>query len=99
MPVFAQNADKQFNQDMLAVIGAFNAKGKLLIGHCAAAMMFDDVGVGKGVRVALHPFIKDAVKNVIGTDEKAVVDGNLFTAQTETAIYTLLPQLIETLKE
>ncbi|MDR1034174.1 MAG: DJ-1/PfpI family protein [Bifidobacteriaceae bacterium] len=99
VPAFGQNADKQFNQDMLAVIGAFEAKDKLLIGHCAAAMMFDNVGVGKGARVALHPFIKDAVKNVIGTDEKAVVDDNLFTAQTEDAIYTLLPQLIEALKE
>jgi putative intracellular protease/amidase len=98
MPVFAQNADKQFNQDMLTVIGAFGAKGKLLIGHCAGALMFDIAGVAAGKRVALHPFIKGALQGAIGTDEKSVIDGNLYTAQTENTLTTLIPQLIEALK-
>jgi putative intracellular protease/amidase len=99
VPVFAQNADKQFNQDMLAVIGAFGATDKLLVGHCAGALIFDIAGVAAGKRVALHPLAKTAVKNAVTTDEKSVVDGNLFTAQNENAICTILPQLLEVLKK
>jgi putative intracellular protease/amidase len=98
MPVFAQNVDKQFNQDMLAVIGAFGTKGKLLVGHCAGALMFDIAGIAADKRVALHPFIKGALQSAIGTDEKSVIDDNFFTAQNENAICTMLPQLLEVLK-
>jgi putative intracellular protease/amidase len=98
MPKFGENAGKPFNQDLLAVIKAFDDKGKLLIGHCAAALLFDNLGIGKGRRVALHPFIKSLVKGCIGTDEKAVIDGNIYTAQTETAIPSLLPELLKVLK-
>ena len=38
MPKFGENAGKPYNQDMLAVIKAFGDKGKIIIGHCAAAM-------------------------------------------------------------
>jgi transcriptional regulator GlxA family with amidase domain len=98
MPVFAQNADKQYNRDMLAVIAAFGAQSKLIAGHCVGALMFDIAGVAVGKRVALHPFVKAAVKSAIATDEKSVIDGNLFTAQNENAIWTMLPQLVEALK-
>jgi len=98
MPKFAENAAKQFNQDMLAVIGEFADKGKIIGGHCVAALLFDNFGVAKGKRVALHPFIKNVVKNCIGTDEKTVVEGNIYTAQTENAISSLLPDLLKALK-
>lgn len=98
MPVFAQNADKQYNRDMLAVIGAFGAKGKLIAGHCVGALMFDIAGIAAGKKVAQHPFIKAALQSAVATDEESVIDGNFFTAQTENTIRTMLPQLIEALK-
>ena len=48
VPKFGENAGKPYNQDMLAVIKAFGEKGKIMIGHCAAAMMFDSVGIATG---------------------------------------------------
>jgi putative intracellular protease/amidase len=98
MPKFGEDAGKQFNQDMLAVIKAFADKDKILVGHCAAALLFDNLGIGKGQKVALHPYIKNAVKECIGTDEKSVISGNIYTAQTENVIWTLLPTLLEVLK-
>ncbi len=98
IPKFSENVGKQFNQDMLAVIKHFNDAGKMLIGHCAAALIFDNLGIGKGKKVALHPFVKSMVKNSIGTDEKSVVDGNIYTAQTENTIAALIPDLLKALK-
>ncbi|KAA6342384.1 hypothetical protein EZS27_009857 [termite gut metagenome] len=98
MPKFGENADKQYNQDMLTVMKRFNDKEKIIIGHCAAAMLFDNVGIGEGKRVALHPYGKPRVKKVIGTDEQSVIDGNLYTAQTESSIWTLIPGILKALK-
>lgn len=98
MPKFGENAGKQYNQDMLAVVQTFSDKGKILAGHCAAALIFDNFGAAKGKKVALHPIIKSAVNNCIGTDEQAVVDGNLYTAQTENSIGALIPDLLAALK-
>jgi putative intracellular protease/amidase len=98
MPRFGQNATLQYNQDMLAVIKSFDESGKMLIGHCAAALLFDNLSIGTGRKVALHPFIKNIMKGCTGTDEKAVVDGNLYTAQTEHSIAALLPAVLEALK-
>ncbi|GHT81552.1 protease I [Bacteroidia bacterium] len=98
MPKFSENAGSPENQDMLAVIMAFGAKGKLIAGHCVAALLFDIAGIAAGKRVALHPFVKTAVKNAIGTDEPSVVDGNIYTAQTENTIQTLMPRLFDALK-
>lgn len=97
MPKFSENAAKQFNQDMLSVIKVFAEKDKILAGHCVAALIFDKVGVAKGRKVACHPFIKSVVKGCIGTDEKSVVDGNIYTAQTEHTINSLMPELIKVL--
>ena len=33
VPVFAQNADKPYNIDLMSVLKAFGEKGKILIGH------------------------------------------------------------------
>ncbi len=98
MPKFGENAEKQFNQDLLVVIQHFDEKGKMLVGHCAAALLYDNLGIGKGKKVALHPFIQSVVKGCIGTSEKFVIEGNLYTAQTENTIPDLLPGLLKALK-
>lgn len=98
VPKFAENAGKQYNQDMLAVLKAFADKGKIVIGHCAAAMVLDSIGVINGKKVAVHPYGKPAIKNGIATDEKIEIDGNFYTAQTENAIWILMPELLKVLK-
>ncbi len=97
MPKFGENAGKPYNQEMLAVIKTFADQGKLIAGHCAAALLFDSLGIAAGKRVALHPFIKNAVKSCVAIDEKAVVDGNFYTAQTENALAELMPSLLKAL--
>ena len=98
IPKFRENAGKQYNQDMLAVLKAFADKGKIVIGHCAAAMMLDSIGVANGKKVAVHPYGKPAIKNAIATDEKFEVDGNFYTAQTENTIWMLIPEILKVLK-
>ena len=98
MPKFSENAGKPENQDMLAVIKTFGDKGKMLIGHCAGGLLFDITGIAAGKRLALHPFIKDAVKSAVGTDEAFVIDGNFYTAQTENTLHLLIPELLKALK-
>ena len=98
MPKFGENAGKQFNQDMLEVVKTFGDKCKIMIGHCAAALIFDNLGIVQGKKVALHPFVKSAVQGCVGTDEKFVVENNLYTAQTENTINFLMPELLKALK-
>ena len=69
-----------------------------MIGHCAGAMMFDFAGVTKGKKVAVHPLAKLAIQNGTATDKKTEIDGNLFTAQDENTIWSMMPQIIEALK-
>jgi putative intracellular protease/amidase len=98
IPKLSENAAKQFNQDMFAVIKLFDEKGKILVGHCAAALIFDKLGIGKGRKVASHQLLKTALKGCIVTDEKSVIDGNFYTAQTELTISSLMPDLLKALK-
>ncbi|GHT35241.1 protease I [Bacteroidia bacterium] len=98
IPTFAENAGKQYNQDLLSVMKTFDTKEKIIAGHCAAGMLFDIIGIGEGKRVALHPYVKPHVTKVIGTDEKFVIDGNLYTAQTENSIWTMMTELLKALK-
>jgi len=95
---FGENAEKQYNKDMLEVVGNFDKLGKIIIGHCAAAMIFDKVGVATGKKVAVHPYGKAAIQNGTATDDKYVIDQNLYTAQTENAIWEMMPALLEALK-
>jgi putative intracellular protease/amidase len=95
MPHFNEHFREPYNQDLMAVVKSFDDKGKMLIGHCAAAMLFDQAGAGTGRRVALHPYVKPHVRHVIGTDEAAVADRNLFTARTENTIWMLLPEVLK----
>ncbi len=98
IPVFRQNADKPYNVDLMEIISTFGNKGKIMIGHCAAAMMFDIAGITEGKKVAVHPLAKTAIQNGTATDEQSETDGNFFTAQDENSIWTMLPQVIEALK-
>lgn len=98
IPKFSENANKPYNQDMMAVIKAFGEKGKLMIGHCAAAMIFDFTGITAGKKVAVHPLAKPAIQNGTATGEKSEVDGNFFTAQDENNVWTMMPQVLEALK-
>lgn len=98
IPVFSENVGKQYNQDMLAVIKTFGDKGKVMIGHCAAALMFEIAGVAKGKKLAVHPLAKPAIQSGLATDEKSEIDGNFYTAQCENAIWTMLPKVVEVLK-
>ena len=93
VPVFAQNADKPYNIDLMSVLKAFGEKGKILIGHCAAGMLFDFAGVTEGKKLA-----KPAITKGQATDDKSVVDGNLFTAQDEKFVWTMMPEVLKVLK-
>ncbi len=98
VPVFQEHSAEPYNVDMLQVLKNFAQKGKIMIGHCAAALMFEKVGIAQGKRLAVHPMAKPAIVHGIATDEVAVVDGNFYTAQQEHALPELLPRLIDRLK-
>ena len=57
-----------------------------------------NLGIARGRRVALHPFLKTVVRECIPTDDKAVVDGNFYTAQTENTLSELMPRVLQALK-
>ena len=98
VPVFRDNAQKPYNVDMLEVISEFGQKGKLMIGHCAAALMFEIAGVDSGKKLAVHPLAKPAIRQGTATDEAFVTDGNFYTAQDENHIPQMLPQVLQALK-
>lgn len=98
IPKFSENADKPYNQDMMAVIKTFGNKGKIMIGHCAAGMMFEFAGITEGKTIAVHPLAKAAIQKAIATDEKSEVDGNFYTAQDENSIWTMMTKVLEALK-
>lgn len=98
VPVFAQHADKPWNRDLMEVLQRFGKRGKLMIGHCAAGMMFDMAGIADGKRVAVHPLAKAAVGKALATDSAFEIDGNLLTAQQEHALPAMMPHLLEALK-
>lgn len=98
MPVFAQHADKVYNQDLLSVLSVFVREGKMVIGHCAVALLLGGIPEAAGKRVAVHPFAKQFVQGVVPTDEVLEIDGNFYTAQTENTLYQLIPELVKVLK-
>lgn len=99
LPQFRENANKKYNKKMIEVIKTFAEKGKMLIGHCAAAMIFDEAGIIDGKRIAIHPLAQSAIKKGNATDEPFEIDGNIYTAQTENTIWTMMPILIKELKK
>ena len=98
VPVFRENADKPYNIDLMHVIKVFGEKGKIMIGHCAGALIFDLTGITKRKKVAVHPLAKPGILNGMATDEKSEVDDNFYTAQDENTIWTIMPQIIKVLK-
>lgn len=98
VPVFQQHASEPYNVDLMEVIKTFGEKGKIMIGHCAGAMMFDFTGITKGKKVAVHPLAQPAIQNGVATNEKSVVDGNFFTAQDENTVWMMMPEVIAALK-
>ena len=98
IPVFQHNADKSYNADMLEVIREFAEKKKIMIGHCAAGLIFEMAGITEGKKLAIHPLAKPAIQKGIATDEASSIDGHFFTAQCEHTLSTLLPKVVEILK-
>jgi len=98
IPTFSENANATYNQDMMAIIKTFGNKNKMMIGHCAAGMMFEFTGVANGKKIAIHPLAKAAIKNANATDEKFEIDSNFYTAQTENTICMMMNQVLEALK-
>ena len=98
VPVFAEHAGEPWNKDLMEVLKTFGEKDKLMIGHCAAGMMFGFAGVAAGRRVAVHPLAKAAVTGPVATDAAFEIDGNFYTAQEEHAIPAMIRQVVEALK-
>lgn len=98
VPAFQQYADKPYNVTLLEVIKTFGEKGKIMIGHCAAAMLFDFTGITKGKKIAVHPLAKPAIQNGEATDSPSEIDGNFYTAQEENHIWTMIGKVITILK-
>ena len=89
---------ESYNQDLMAVIAAFGQKEKIMIGHCAGAMLFDMAGAINGKMVAVHPLAKPAIQGGKATDNKSEIDGNIYTAQDENSIWTMMSQVLDALK-
>ncbi len=99
IPEYRKNQDQPYNITMMEVIKTFGDLNKIMIGHCAAAMMFDFTSITKGVELAIKPIAKPAISTGIATDEKYKISNNFFTAQDENYIHLMIPELIEALKE
>lgn len=98
IPKMNENIGKGYYQDMFGIIKKFADKGKILVGHCASAVVFDNAGVGAGKKMAVHPYGKAGVKHAVPTDRECEIDGNIYTAQTEHSIRLVLPELLKALK-
>lgn len=98
VPVFQNNAEQQYNKDLLEVIHEFADKKKILAGHCAAGLIFEIAGIAEGKKLAVHPLAKAAIQKGIATDEAATVDNNFYTAQCEHTLPQLMPRLLEVLQ-
>jgi putative intracellular protease/amidase len=98
MPVFASHAGETYNIDLIHVVKEFGESGKLMIGHCASSLVFEIAGITKGKKLAIHPFIKSAIKQGIATDSAYETDGNFYTAQGEHCIAQMMPSLLKALQ-
>ena len=98
VPVFKEHASEVHNVALMQVIKEFAEEGKLIIGHCAAALIFEIAGITEGVRLAVHPLAKPAICKGIATDSAYEIDRNFFTAQNEHTLPSLMPELMKALK-
>ena len=83
----------------MEVIREFAGRDKIMIGHCAAGMMFDLAGVAPDRKLSVHPLAKAAIAHGQAVDEPSAVDGNFWTARDEGTIWTMMPRLLEELKK
>ena len=98
IPVFQAHASGAYNLAMIDVIREFAAKEKLIIGHCAAALIFEKAGITVGKKVAVHPMAKVAIQQGQATDAPYEVDSHLCTAQNEHSIEAMMPALLKALR-
>ena len=98
VPVFCENAEMPYNIDLMQELKIFGEKGKLMIGHCAAAMMFDFAGITSGKKLSLHPLAKPAIQKGTATDSDYEIDGNFYTAKQEHTIESMISKVVEALK-
>mgnify|MGYP001056681266 FL=1 len=47
VPVSAQHAGEPWNRDLMEVLKTFGETGKPMIGHCAAALLYDNLGIAR----------------------------------------------------
>ena len=99
VPKFGENAQKPYNVDLMEIIKTFGEKGKMMIGHCAAGMMFDQAGIARGKKLAVHPLARPAIRNGKVSDATGEADGLFYTAQDENHIRIILPRVLEVLSE
>lgn len=99
IPQFARHATESYNITLLEELQHFSEKGKIIIGHCAAALMFEKAGIIQGKKVAVHPLAKPAIQKGFATDNFIEIDGNFYTAQDEHKLTLLLPSVLEALKD
>ena len=59
---------------------------------------FDMAGAINGKMVAVHPLAKPAIQGGKATDNKSEIDGNIYTAQDENSIWTMMSQVLDALK-
>lgn len=89
--------DEKAISDALGVLAQFSKLGKIIVGHCAAAIMFENAGITEGKKVSVHPLGKPAISKAFVTDETYTIDGTLYTAQCEDSIVEILPHLLKVL--
>ena len=99
VPKFTENADKQYNKDLMEVMQAFASKGKIMVGHCGAGLLYQHSGFADGRKVAVHPYVVPAINKAVATGAKFEVDGNFYTAETENSIWTIMEKLVEDMKK
>lgn len=98
IPKLNENMNASYNQDLMAVVKTFGEKGKIMIGHCAAAMIYEFAGISEGKKLAIHPLAKGALKKGTASDEPSEIDSNFFTAQSENTIHTMIAKVVNALK-
>lgn len=97
IPVFAQHAEEEHNQILLKVITTFAHKNKIIIGHCAAALIFEKANITQNKKLAVHRLAQPAIQKGIATNNEIEIDNNFYTAQDENKIALLLPSLLPVL--
>lgn len=99
IPVFSRCADEPYNRAMLDAIRRFATAGKILAGHCAAALIFDKAGVLNGAEVAVHPLASAGIRGGTVSVDDWAVDSLFYTARDEKCLYLVLPKLVEVLRK